>query len=1095
MTARRALLCVVGLGAASAALSCAPRSGSTVRVWEAARTIPTYEESAPDPNPPFDLFSSTRFNYPYTMRTRLTDKRAPRLWRTLHLENEYLAVTVIPDLGGHLLSAVDKATGKEMFYANPSLKFAQVAYRGAWASYGIEFNFPVSHSWVTVSPVDFATRSNPDGSASIIVGDVDRVYGMQWRVELILRPGRAVIEQRTTLYNRTDVRHRFYWWTNAAVEVWDDSQLVYPQAFTASHGFADVDTWPVNAAGVDLSRPGNHRYGPVSLFSHGSREPFMGIYHPRTGAGVVHYSSLSDLPAKKVWSWGCDADGLEWRKALSDNNSAVAEIQAGLYRNQETYQFLEPQESIRFTEYWMPVHKIGGISRATPEAVVNVARTRGAAGDRLSVGINVTRPVRGGRLKVLQGDRVVADENVTLTPADTFTKAWPAASSAPHTVRLGDGDGRVMIEHTEGRYDVAPADQVKTGPQVTYVPPPPHDRREEDILGIGRSQELEGKLLRAYASYQEGLARFPASVELAKAAGRLAVHLKRYDEAIPRLELALARVTNDAEVQYYLGCAHAARGETARARELFDGAAHARGWRTAAAFYLARLLARDGRPAEALGWIAQAIRSDPDAARVGAAEVILLRRAGRVQEAQARLQRWQALDPINAVLRGESVRLGRRDEGLLAHLAGDPQRVLDVATDYMELGAWDDAVNVLSREYPVGRGVFSEPGAVAPQHHPEVAYYRGYCRERLGGSGRKDFDAASKMSTQYVFPQRPWTLPVLRKAIEANGADATAHFLLGPLFLSGGMADRAAAEWDVARRLGPQIPTLHRNMGMTVLYALGQPQQAADVLSEGLRSDPLNPDVYLALDQALSLMQRPAEERLRALDRYPDPANLPSPLVFKRTLGLVEAGRTEEGAKMLAGRFFPREEFGTNVRQVYVEVAEQQALSLARRHRCGEAVAIVQRLDQPVAGLPFTENGLAPFVESARAQLLASEVFAACGNPVAARARLDRAAAAQDVYPYPHLAFGWQARRKQGAAGMDPATRSRFETALAAWERRLVIGTNFPGPNAYGRGLILRALGRDAEAKERFREALLLPDQLMSHYLSREALAAVSVTR
>ncbi|HEY3380908.1 MAG TPA: DUF5107 domain-containing protein [Vicinamibacterales bacterium] len=1077
------------------ALSCAPRAGSTVRVWEATRTIQTYEEGSPDPNPPFDLFSSTRFNYPYTMRTRLTEKRAPRTWRTLHLENEYLAVAVIPDLGGHLLSAVDKTTGKEMFYANPSLKFAQVAYRGAWASYGVEFNFPVSHSWVSVSPVDFATRSNPDGSASIVVGDVDRVYGMQWRVELILRPGRAVIEQRTTLYNRTDVRHRFYWWTNAAVEVWDDSQLVYPQTHTASHGFADVDTWPVNAAGVDLSRPGNHRSGPVSLFSHGSREAFMGIYHPRTGAGVVHYSSPSNLPAKKVWSWGCDADGLEWRKALSDNHGAVAEIQAGLYRNQETYQFLEPQESIGFTEYWMPVHKIGGISRATPEAVVNVARTHDRSGNRLAVGINVTRPVRGGRLQILQGDHVIADENVTLTPADTYTRAWPAGGSAPHTIRLSDAGGRAMIEHTEGRYDVVPAGEVKTGPQATYVPPPPAVRREEDMLEIGRGQELEGKLLRAYVSYQDGLARFPASVALATAAGRLAIHLKRYDEAVPRLELALARVTNDAEVQYYLGCALAAQGETAHARELLEGAAHARSWRTAAAFQLGRLLARDNRPAEALDWIANAIRSDPDAARVGAAEVILLRRAGRAQEARARLEHWQALDPIDAVLRSEGVRLGRRDEGLLAHLAGDPQRVLDVATDYMELGAWDDAVDVLSREYPVGRGVFSEPGAVAPQRHPEVAYYRGYCRERRGASGRKDFDIGSRLSTRYVFPQRAWSLPVLRKAIEANGEDATAHFLLGALFLSGGMADRAAAEWDVARRLDPKIPTLHRNMGMTVLYALGQPRQAAEVLSEGLRSDPLNPDIYLALDQALSLLQRPAEERLRALDRYPDPANLPSPLVFKRALGLVEAGRADESAKMLAGRFFPREEFGTNVRQVHVEVAEQRALALARQHRCEEAVAIVQRLEQPVAGLRFTESGLAPFVESARALVLASDVFSACGDRVAAGDRLNRAAAAQDVYPYPHLAFGWQAKRKQGVTTMDPATRRGFETALAAWERRLVIGTNFPGPNACGRGLILRALGRENEAMERFREALLLPDQLMSHYLSREALAAASVTR
>jgi hypothetical protein len=111
---------------------------------------------------------------------------------------------------------------------------------------------------------------------------------------LTLRPGRAVLEQHTTLYNRSDTRHRFYWWTNAGVQVEDDSRILYPMRFTAAHGFADIDTWPVNAAGVDLSLVGNHTFGPVSRFAHGSREPFMAVYHPRTDSGVVHHSSSAE---------------------------------------------------------------------------------------------------------------------------------------------------------------------------------------------------------------------------------------------------------------------------------------------------------------------------------------------------------------------------------------------------------------------------------------------------------------------------------------------------------------------------------------------------------------------------------------------------------------------------------------------------------------------------------------------------------------------------------------------------------------------------------------------------------------------------------
>ncbi len=138
-------------------------------------TIPTSEEGLPDPNPPFDFFNTGRFlNYPYTLRHNLVDRRVPRKWRTLNLESEYLKCTVLPDLGGHLYTCVDKINGASMFYANPSIKFARIAYRGMWAALGVEFNFPVSHNWMTVSPVDFATSREPDGGASVWVGNTDR---------------------------------------------------------------------------------------------------------------------------------------------------------------------------------------------------------------------------------------------------------------------------------------------------------------------------------------------------------------------------------------------------------------------------------------------------------------------------------------------------------------------------------------------------------------------------------------------------------------------------------------------------------------------------------------------------------------------------------------------------------------------------------------------------------------------------------------------------------------------------------------------------------------------------------------------------------
>jgi hypothetical protein len=79
----------------------------------------------------------------------------------------------------------------------------------------------------------------------------------------------------------------------------------------------------------------------------------MAVWNPGTNAGVAHYASPEELPAKKIWSWGVNADAMDWRRQLSDDSSAYVEIQAGLFRDQETYGFLQPLDQVSFTEYWM----------------------------------------------------------------------------------------------------------------------------------------------------------------------------------------------------------------------------------------------------------------------------------------------------------------------------------------------------------------------------------------------------------------------------------------------------------------------------------------------------------------------------------------------------------------------------------------------------------------------------------------------------------------------------------------------------------------------------------------------------------------------
>jgi tetratricopeptide (TPR) repeat protein len=1075
---RRALLFLALCGSLGTAGSLS--AAEPVAVRQGTLLLPTYEEGLPEVNPRFDLFARRPFLiYPYTARTNLTDRRADRSWRTLELENEHLRLVVLPDLGGRIYSCVDKANGAEMLYANPSIKYADVAYRGAWVALGVEFNFPVSHNWATVSPVDFGTVRHANGSASIWVGNIDRPYGMVWRVELTLRPGRSLLEQTTTLYNRSDVRHRYYWWTTASVRAEGDSHILYPMEFSASHHFADVDTWPVDASGADLSYPRNHLAGFVSRFVHGSREPFMGVYHPATDTGMVHVADHHDMPGKKIWSWGWDDEGRDWRRALSDDESAYLEVQAGLFRNQETYAFLEPQQLLRFRETYQPARKIGGYSRANDEGVVHVRREQGA----LRVGINVTSAVAGGRLLVRDGARTVSEEPLNLEPSSAFDRTFSSLSATgPYTIEVRDREDRLLLAHTEGRYDVVPKAEVRVGPQPPFVFPPPERRSEGDWVELGRHQELNGKLLEAHDVYAAALGAFPDSPELNRAAGRLAVHLKRFGEATGPLARVVARRSNDAESLYCLGLAQSALGETQKARFAWDQAATLPAWRAASLLKLGNLAAREGERAEGLRLIKQALAASPDMVRAGGMEVALLRRLSRLEEAKARLRRWQSLDPADSFLRNEAVLLGAADEPLWAHLASDPERVLELVVDYMALGLWDEAHALLARRYP-SAGAVAEPGMVLPQDYPLVAYYRGYCAGRMGRSGRADFDLASRQSTRYVFPNRAESVVVLRSALEANPKDATAHFLLGSLYLSGGMSDEALAEWEKARALDPRIPVLHRNIGFTLLYARGAAADALRAFEEGMTADPTNVELYQGADQCLTLLGRGPDERIAALRRYPDAA-LPSTLIYKLALALADAGRFAEAEALFPGRFFPREEFGTNVRQVYLEVKLREALALARQGRKAEAATIAAGFGQPVPGFDFTRDGMAAFVGAPRFQYYCGELHALLGNDATAREHWRRAAAGRD---FRQAAFAYRAARRLGEAS-DVDWRPRLETTLAEADTYLFRGGHYPAVATCARGMLLRALGHEREGEEALRQVFVLPDKGMPHHMARLAL-------
>ena len=1061
-----------------------------VRVWEGVLKLPTYEEGAPDPNPPFDQFSTGRFNYPYTLRNEITNTRAEHHWRAVYLENEYLKCSVLPDIGGHLYTCVDKISGQPMFYANPSIKKARIGYRGAWAAFGVEFNFPVSHNWVSMSPVNYAFAAHPDGSASVTVGNIDRVYGMEWMVELTLRPGSTVLEQRVTLSNRSDARHRFYWWNNAGVQVWDDSRIQYPQRFAAAHGFAEVQRWPVDAQGKDLSVIRSQTDGPVSLFTHGSREDFMGVWNPHTNTGTAHFAEYLQVPAKKIWSWGVDADGLDWRKALSDNDSAYVELQAGLFRNQETYAFLEPRQAISFTEYWMPVRDTGGISRANLEGVVHLERGNGV----LNVALDANRKIPGATITILNetntslnktspnGAAPLLRERVDLSPERVWKKDIPASSGAGSlTFELKDGNGAVLLKQAEGQYDWVPESHIKVGPQVSYKIPEESQRTADDWLQLGKDEELNGNLLAAAQTYERALQKFPGSFELLKAAGRLDAGLNRFEESLPHLVAVHDRNTSDTEISYYLGIAYEGLERGEEAADAYREALRLPDFRAAAAVRLAEVQARAGGLEQAKELLTLSLQSAPDDLRAREELVAVRKALGETKEAETLVQETLARFPLSNFLREET---GSTD---LAHLAGDSYRVLNIAYEYARLGLYRKAIEVLSREYPTAKPDQAEPGSVAPQNHPLVVYFRGYCREKLGESPEKDYAQASRLSTLYIFPSRVEEKRSLRAAIRKNEKDATAHYLLGTWHFARGQTDAALSEWGRARELNPKIPVLQASTGLALLNMKRDFAGALNAFEEGIANDSLNPVNYSGAVLAMTLLGKSAAERVKVLERYPDLSLMPTPLVYELALNRAEAGSYEAAMDLFKNRFFGREEGGTNVRQVWFEVNLQRALALARTDRCKEAVTAAKSIGSPVKGLVFTQDGLAPFLDSARSKFLLGEVSLACGQKKDADELYRRAAQARGPSD---TVWAWASARRLD--GFDQAKwRELLDAALSQAESN--IRTNGSSSWAiYTAGVLQIALGEEREGNTSLREALLAPENRMSHHLCRQALAGAT---
>ncbi len=396
----------------------------------------------------------------------------------------------------------------------------------------------------------------------------------------------------------------------------------------------------------------------------------------------------------------------------------------------------------------------------------------------------------------------------------------------------------------------------------------------------------------------------------------------------------------------------------------------------------------------------------------------------------------------------------------------------------MNLGLYQKALAVLVRRYPEVPQDQSEPGSVLPQNHPLVLYYAAYNKAKLGKDAIQNWQAAAQLSPSLVFPSTTTDRTVLEAALAVNSSDATAHYLLGTLLFSKGLYDPAIAHWTEAKRLNPKMPILDADMGKAWLHLKSDSQRALVSFREGTENDPTNSDIYIGLDAAMSLSGVSAKERAAALGRYPSAddasaSSMPANLVYQLALTRAEAGEYDQALALFKGRFFPSEEGGVSAAQVLFEIKLMQAESDAMVGRCAEAEEF---LTGNHSGLVVNEAVSQPYVRMAA-------IAKTCKNPQLSEELLQKAAGSKIGAD-----SAWVAKAQELLGIHNVTEQQRKLQASVASAARVKDTSAFTGWWWYNIGTMQAALNHKDQAREAFNNALLLPDSMMSHHLSRAAI-------
>ena len=733
--------------------------------WE-IKTYPFF-----DPNP-IPIVVVNPEIYPYFTFDGFSHLGSEQSWKVVRLENDYLQVFVLPEIGGKVWGALERSTGNEFIYRNEVIKFRHIAMRGPWTSGGIEFNFGlVGHAPTVATPVDYVLRKNEDGSVSCFVGAMDLASRTRWHVEIRLPKDKAYFETRSSWYNRSPFVQSYYNWSTAAVSGRNDLQYLYPGRHVLAHNtFATPDTWPVDRQGHDLSWYKNNNFGgSKSHFVYGQYAHFFGGYWHHLNFGYGHWARYNEVPGQKVWIWALSREGAIWENLLTDTDGQYSEPQAGRLFNQSDHEFFPPYSGDTWTELWFPIKDIGGVVEASPYGVLNAERD----GNEIKIGINALQTLNE-TLVVTHGTETLYRGTVALEPMET----WQYTLNAPtegSPLQIAVGNRLFYTDDPDLNVLYRPFGYAEFDTSMT-----------EERFRAAAYYEKQREYDRAMAEYRTVLSEEPYHLRALTRLASLYGRRGDYEEGLSYAARALEREMYDPDANYAYGVLARRLGQLLDAKETLGWAARSMAYRANALTQIAEIYIQENNFEWALDYAKRALRYDAGNNRTLEALVIIYRKLGSPSEAKRVLAQLEEQDPLNHLIRFERY-LADSTEGTETAFTGDirnelpHESFLELAVYYHELGLDDEAVRILRMA----------PG------HPMVVYWLAYLlRQKRPAESNSYLAHADGLDPALVFPFREESIPVFKWASSVRPNDWKARYYLGLIYWGKGRKEEAARWLD-----------------------------------------------------------------------------------------------------------------------------------------------------------------------------------------------------------------------------------------------------------------------------------------------------------